>query len=203
MTKKAITQSMMGGIILSLIAFSACVVESGGSVVRAVSKEGVVSKIIFVTVGISDGNAGGIAGADAKCMADVNYPGSGTYKVLAADGTNRVASVSANKGDGQVDWVLQANTSYARRDGTALMTTDSNGLFVFGTMHNSWDGTITFDATGLSDDWTGDPNNCRNWTSNSSEIKASGGFNSSTGSGAIAIGSSNCSNTAHLICVEQ
>ena len=69
----------------------------------------------FVMAGTTDGNllangrninnsvTTGPNGADALCMDDFDYPGTGVYKALIVDGVNRIASVSPNTGDGQVD----------------------------------------------------------------------------------------------------
>ncbi|HUJ16655.1 MAG TPA: LamG domain-containing protein, partial [Nitrospirota bacterium] len=74
------------------------------------------SRKTFVTATVFDGNlvaaegthkATGIGAADALCLKDGNYPGAGVYKAFLVDAANRVASVSANAGDGQIGWVLR------------------------------------------------------------------------------------------------
>jgi len=174
----------------------------------------------FPTV-VYDGNLGGVTGADANCMADDNYPGTGTYKALIVDGLNRIASVSANAGDGQVDWVLKANSNYYLTDGaTKIMTTDENSLFTFGSLDNSFNG-VGFAGspswTGLNQDWTANANNCNFWNSALETDSANFGFTSSSSATAIsdATAAIPCSNTdtskspltvnfyTVLICVEQ
>jgi len=164
---------------------------------------------IFYTVSSYNGNLGGVSGADSKCMADSNYPGSGTYKALIVDGTNRIASASANAGDGQVDWVLQPNTTYYRSDGsTIILTTDSNGIFVFGTLDNSF-GSGGRLWMGLNADWTTD-NHCTTWadgTNSYPAVSGSGGDSVETSSSSIdaSIAGSPypCNFSGQLLCVEQ
>ena len=69
-------------------------------------------------------------------MTDSNYPGSGTYKALITDGTNRVACTSANCATGgageNINWVLTPSTEYFRTDGTTeIGVTTSAGIFSF------------------------------------------------------------------------
>ena len=163
---------------------------------------------IFVTASNFDGNLGGIAGADSACMSDTNYPGTGTYKAMLVDGTNRVATVTDNTGDGQVDWVLYANTDYVRADGTTpIMTTDANGLFVFGTLTNSVSTTAGSVWTGLLSSWVTHTNShCTAWTSNSGAVNGTYGDATSTSNFGFAIASEStlCSDaTLSLYCVQQ
>ena len=147
----------------------------------------------FVTSSVFDGNliaaegtskANGILAADALCMKDANYPGTGTYKAMIVDGVNRIASVTANAGDGQVDWVLKANTKYFQSDGTTqVMTTNANKLFTFGTLDNPFDAVPTdMYWTGLNLDWTtypdqgGNNQNCSGWSYNTSNAAPYGTF---------------------------
>lgn len=163
-------------------------------------------KIIFTTVSQFDGNLRGVSGADDSCMSDENYPGTGTYKALIVDSTNRVASVTANTGDGQVDWILQPNTDYVQSDGTtAIMTTDANGLFVFGELTNSITAGGSDYWTGLDANWQpgGDTTLCANWTSNSVTEDANYGEGSFVNGRAIASDNSFCDESLWLACVEQ
>jgi len=175
----------------------------------------------FVTASAFDGNliavtgkANGVLAADALCMKDAQYPGTGTYKALIVDGTTRIASLSPNAGDGQVDWVLKPNAIYYQSDGrTPVMTTGGNGLFVFGTLKNPFDpnGADTY-WTGLSPDWTTFPptnganQNCLGWSYNA-DIWNRGTFGQGGATDSKAIyGSYNalCTDKSyHLICVEQ
>lgn len=115
------------------------------------------------------GNLGGISGADTACASDANNPNDGaTFKALLV-GSSRRACTSANCTTGgaseNLDWVLQPNTIYTRVDGTTpLFTTNSSGIFVFGTMSNTW-GTMNYIWTGLNGDWTTHSYTCNSWTS--------------------------------------
>ena len=115
---------------------------------------------------IDAGISTGIEATDVLCMADPSYPGTGNYKALIVDGTNRIASVSANAGDGQIDWVLRANTGYYRMDGsTIIMTTNANGILL-SDLTNTINATATGHYTGLNFDWTtGAAYTCSSWTS--------------------------------------
>ena len=175
---------------------------------------------IFVTAGSftgdlvteeGSGKANGILAADALCMSDANYPGTGTYKALIVDGANRVASVTANAGDGQVDWVLKPNTNYSRSDGTTLiMTTDANAIFVFGTLNNGFENTHHPYWSGLNDDWTATPDtpfdqHCNGWAYGGATAPY-GVFGYTDGTDSTAIhwsGSAYCSNIMNLVCVQQ
>lgn len=78
---------------------------------------------MFATQAVVNGNFGGAAAGDAACNADSNKPSSGTFKALMVEDSGaRAASPAA-------DWVLQANTTYGRADGTIIGTTDSSALF--------------------------------------------------------------------------
>lgn len=113
---------------------------------------------IFQTNSTYDGDlvgsaSTGISGSDVKCNADTNKPTDGsTYKAILTDATNRTAcstTVNCTTASENIDWVLKANTAYARTDGTPLFTTNSAGIFVFGVMTNSFAGGGQF-WTGIS-----------------------------------------------------
>jgi len=145
-----------------------------------------------------------VSGADAKCMADANYPGAGTYKALIVDGTNRVASVSANTGDGQVDWVLHPNTTYTRPDGTIIMTTNGNGIFVFGTLTNLFITTWKNPWDGIATGWTlTTGQTCVDWTSGA--FADYGGIGNTSRNDGVAISATptRCNGSNALYCVEQ
>lgn len=170
---------------------------------------------IFVTSSTYDGNLIGSAtlgstGADAKCNADGNKPSDGsTYKAMITDVTNRSAcSVSVNcaSSSENIDWVLKANSAYARTDGTPLFTTNSAGIFVFGVMTNSFSGGGQY-WTGIStvSQWmpSGGGNNCNKWTSNSGGLNGNYGDGAVTSYTAIAIAASACSALKSILCAEQ
>lgn len=113
------------------------------------------SRVTFVTTNTSDGNLGGVSGADAKCMADPGHPDAAlplgsrrVFKAFIVDSGVRQYSSSSNA-LGLVDWPLAVNTTYYRVNGTtAIMTTDAARTFssmansVDGTANESWFGTI-------------------------------------------------------------
>lgn len=106
----------------------------------------------FRTNGLPNANFGGIAGADTTCNSDGNKPGAaiGTFKAFLVDPQNnmRRASVTADAGDGQIDWVLQANKQYRRSDGITIVAT-SNAVRLF-----TFPLTASF-VTGMGGHWTG------------------------------------------------
>ncbi len=166
-----------------------------------------VKKKIFVSSNSFNGNMGGVAGVDARCMSDLNYPGSGTYRALIADGVNRIACTTANCSGGaseNVNWVLQPYTIYIRASGGAtLFQTNGAGIFVFGAMTNSFTGTAQTYYSGLNGDWTTATGlTCSQWTSTAGNFRY--GVGNATNSQSIAMGSLACVDSFwRLYCVEQ
>jgi hypothetical protein len=181
----------------------------------------------FVTAATFDGDiktAGGqstaIASADALCMADTNKPaGGGTYKALLVDEINRRACSTTRCAGGtseHTDWVLKANTTYYRNDGTTpVLTTNANGIFDFKTdtahpvdITNSFDDTATYIYwTGLDWPWVSLTSQMcgGSWSSNAGNPNNGDyGFSDRTDSSAIGGGNFYCDITDHhLLCVEQ
>lgn len=166
-----------------------------------------VIKKIFVTSNSYNGNMGGVAGVDAKCMSDPAYPGSGTYRALIADGVTRVACTTANCGGGaseNVNWVLQPYVNYVRAaGGAALFQTNAAGIFVFGAMTNSFTGTAQTYYSGLNADWTTAAGlTCTQWTSTAGNFRY--GVGNATNGQAIAMGALACTdNFWRIYCAEQ
>jgi len=151
-------------------------------------------------------NLGGISGADAVCNSDGNKPGAaiGTFKALIVDPQNnmRRASVTGNVGDGQIDWVLQANKQYRRSDGvTVVATSNAVRLFTFA-LASSFVTGAGGHWSGLTATWTNDAAHCTGWT-NTGGTGRDGADNAPT-SAAIFNNATMC-NTAGptLICIEQ
>ncbi len=172
------------------------------------------TKKTFITATTFTGNfngSPGIAGADGRCMGDGSYPGSGTYKALIVDGTNRVACTNANCAGGtagRVDWVLAASTTYTRSDGTTtILTTNANGVFVFGSLTFSFAGAAGLLWTGMANDWTTGTRDCSDWTVSAGPPPPTNQGNVGNGnvSAAASIGGAlqNCDTLASLICVQQ
>ena len=171
-------------------------------------------KYIFVTTATSNGNLGGVTGADVKCAADAQAAGGGSFKALLVDGTARVACTSANCATSGAtehkDWVLAAGQEY-RRLGTTIVigTTNSAGLF-----EAPLASAISVDSginwwTGFNPDYTDSGNNeqCGDWTNSI----ASGIFGASNQTGTAAwanafgtgVSGDVCSSLYRLVCVQQ
>ena len=147
----------------------------------------------------------GVTGADAFCMSDSNYPGTGTYKALLTDGSTRVACTTANCGGGpseHVGWVLAANKRYTRLDGTEIGNTTANALFSF-PLTNSISTFAITSWTGFDSDWTAfSVGLCSGW--NSTAGNGVDGSTTATNIGAVSSNYNPCSTaTRRLYCVEQ
>lgn len=159
------------------------------------------------------GKAGatGIARADAYCndAGDGNHPGSGTYKALLVDGNNRIACTTANCATGgateNVDWVMSANQTYIRPDGTVIGTTTAAGILTTFTNPIVNSGTDVWVWTGMQANYTtlNDNHHCFEWTVTGAQSGLAG--NAKLGNtGAIYSSATLCSGTiAKLTCVEQ
>lgn len=185
---------------------------------------------VFVTASTYNGNLQGAAangplGADAKCNADTNKPATGSFKAMLTDGTNRNAcstdncgGAGANSGE-NIDWVFQAGRIYIRASDSASLfsPTAAAGIVVApGTILNH-----SFDSGTTKYFWTGfavtnywqeataqTTNSCDDWTNGSATATASQGgrvgISNATDYTAFRSGSGqSCSNTYHLVCVEQ
>jgi hypothetical protein len=145
----------------------------------------------------TDSTGTGIAGADDKCMADSNYPSSGTYKAMIVDGTNRQACTTENCTTGitqHTDWVLRPNVTYIRPDASVppvmlpIFTANWNGVFDYsaapGAGYSPLATTAFYFYTGLSMDWTTNTNVCNGgsgpWTDGTSSNNGARGDASKT-----------------------
>lgn len=178
-------------------------------------------RYLFVTATGHNGNFGGVSGADAVCNASVPaaLAGSSNYKALLVDGAARIATATGDLGDGQADWVLEANREYRRADGLSVFTTNAVRLFsfdVFGsgaTLSNPVSVSAGSFWTGLSVDWTymGAAIACNGWTSASAGVSGEVGAGDQTGLAAIHEGAETCNRTTRsvggapigLLCIEQ
>lgn len=150
---------------------------------------------------------GGIAGADARCMSDSAYPGSGIYKALIVDGTTRRACSTANCAGGSaehINWVLRPGTTYKRLlSGQTIATTmASAGIFVF-PLTNSLDSSGLYYAAGFAStaDWRTAANTCTGWSSAAGLGEL--GDRTQVNSAAIFATSAVCTAPENLICVQQ
>ncbi|MCE9501119.1 MAG: DUF1554 domain-containing protein [Leptospira sp.] len=163
---------------------------------------------IFVTVGGYNTAAPATqfsspAGADAFCNSDTGKPTTRNYKALIVDSANRIASVTPFTGAGQVDWVFFPDTDYFRSDGvTPVLKTNSNGIFLFGTLANAVDSSGQY-YTGLTADWTSSlVGTCSDWSDHAGG-NANAGQAIQTGSGFINQTFVSCTSGNQLLCVEQ
>ena len=147
---------------------------------------------------------GGVSSADTICSSNSARPAAATntVKALLVAGTTRRASISANAGDGQIDWVLWPSTQYRRADGTTIIgTTQPTGLFTFPLAASFGPGGSAFHA-GLTATWTTSGNDCGGWTNNLGTKDL--GDENNVNSSAIFTGNIGCANPGyHLMCVEQ
>lgn len=175
-------------------------------------------KVIFITAASFNGNLGGVAGADALCMADANKPaGSATYKAMIADGVNRAACTSDNCVNGgateHVDWVLAVNTPYFRPDRTTRIGSTMSDIGIFplvtesgGRLINSFSDQSYDIWTGLTQSWVSGLGNCQNWrSSGNAGPTGSCGNTTSLNIAAIFVAEKECitANNSYIACVEQ
>lgn len=140
--------------------------------------------------------------ADAFCMADPTYPGSGIFKALAGAAGIRVGSVTANAGDGQFNWILKPHRTYVRAGDNVLVNrTSATSLFAFPFQNPLTNDVTAYAWTGLNADWTMG-NNCTSWT-NSGGTGVQGDASSSNSNLLSAAPAVACGTPGRLICVEQ
>ncbi len=163
-----------------------------------VCKTGPYPCIVFgtrTTMAGSITGTGGVSAADSLCNSDANR-GTGIYKALLVDGSSRIATVTANTGDGQVNWVLYPNKTYARTDGVVVFITGSNSL----------PGSFTGDAIAPTTThyWTGFSSNyqtgthCSAWTTGAAGSNANYGMTAS-----LSVGTDTCNTLNGIYCVQQ
>ncbi|XDD46625.1 DUF1554 domain-containing protein [Leptospira sp. WS39.C2] len=157
-----------------------------------------------------NGDRGGIAGADAKCMSDAKkppLPAGAVYKAFLVDDVNRVACTTANCATGgnaeHLNWILKPNTNYVRAvDNATITTTNSFGIFSSQT-NDAEISTITgifsgFQASGWTTRMTG--GHCNRWMdgTNTPQLSASSSNQLYIASGGIL-----CDTSSVILCVEQ
>lgn len=148
------------------------------------------------------GSLGGVAGADSLCNSDSGKPiNTGAYKAMIATGTIRRASLSANLGDGQIDWVFLPNQLYVRPSGLTVITTNANGIFVFGTLTNSIGTSVNLTWTGLNENWTTAGGCGTNW--NDTGVFGRYGNDDRVDFTVLNGGNTICSSPGRLVCVQQ
>lgn len=147
----------------------------------------------------------GISGADAACANDTNRPSSVVQvrAFLVSSGT-RVASVTPDVGDGQLDWVLLANKQYRRADGvTVIGTTGANRLLQLNLNAGFTFAGDTLHLTGMQAGWTSPVGgDCGGW--NGGGTNAGVGFGDPLDASSYFGGTLACtSGPIKLRCVEQ
>lgn len=192
------------GIALSL---SGCGLELGYPTGQNATdtKESSTKLRIFVTDRATTGlmgnsGAGRIDAADDFCMDDANRPsGSATYRALLVDGSDRIATPG-----NQRDWVLRAKTTYIRPDRTVIGTTNADAVFTFPLTAAISTQTLPV-WTGLDADWRANADDCNAWRDDGASRSGRTGRPSFQSNEAIsnAAGSSLCSQSYRLYCVEQ
>ena len=161
---------------------------------------------IFATSGTWFGDLGGstgVSGADRLCNADANRPaGGGFYAALISDGITRIATVTSNIGDGQVGWVMYPNMEYRLANGSTVWTTNSAGLFVFGTVTNQIAAAGTY-YTGMDAFWVSSAT-CLSWTDGTGGNSGRYGTGGASGNTVISLSQSACNSAMRgLYCVQR
>lgn len=166
---------------------------------------------IFLTAATHNGNFVNIAGADAFCNADANRPSTtSTYKAFLADAVSRVSCTTAYCSGGtaeNVDWVLRANTTYYRANGTtAIFTTGAGGVPAFN-LTNSFTGTADQYWTGLRGagaEWISSTmRRCSFWADGTAGSTGATGIGNAIDDTSIRNATPTCDNLRMLLCVEQ
>lgn len=166
---------------------------------------------IFVTTATSDGNLGGIAGADARCNADVGKPNASLYKAILSDSGTRRSCLAANCSgatgvEQSLDWPLYPSVNYVRADGSTLIGASSTAaiLPIPSLTASVQTGAATQVWTGL-DNWLPHANTCLGWTDNApaANLGATGVANSGTTATAFWNTTGNCNLNRPLYCAEQ
>jgi len=135
------------------------------------------------------------------------------FRALFAFGDARVASVTPNTGDGQVDWVLAADTIYVNVNGDLVWTTDDAALLgvsdgtASSLINPIFDESYRAIRTGMESDWTtlSSADDCDGWTiSNNTGSEAYGRADGTTGGSFLMYNTGCCGCSGiRFYCVEQ
>lgn len=156
-------------------------------------------KYIFVTSGTSNGNLGGVSGADTICSAakatdGASLPGTSTeYRALIV-GTGRTA--------GGTGWPLHASTTYYKNyPNPTLVFSTTSGALPSLPLNQALPGSAIHIWTGISSTWT-TGTTCLNWTDNTvgntGEYGVSGATDITSFNNLLA---DTCDTLNHLLCV--
>lgn len=154
-----------------------------------------------------NGDRGGIAGADAKCMSDSKKPTEperAVFKAFLVDDVNRIACTTNDCLTGglseHVDWILKPDTKYVRAvDNVTIVTTNSLGIFPSQT-NDAENPTVSPILTGIATiGWlTRSGGHCVRWTEGTTGITGHSSSNN-----LYTAGGGNCSTSSIILCVEQ
>lgn len=152
---------------------------------------------------------GGVSGVDNLCISSFGSD----YRAMIVDSSTRIASVSPNQGDGQVNWVVAPYTRYLSAEtGALVFITDHTRLIgaaggqdqdLYAAIHSDDDGFGVW--TGANPDWTSSTSNCVNWTSSSSADTGRACNAAATTAETFPNnnGLSDCAQLRHFFCVQQ
>jgi len=181
--------------------------ESNGKILGGCNGEcsAVISKELLkikVVAGVA-ANFGGALGGDDVCAKNLGLG----YKILAADGVNRIASLADYDGSGQKDWVLAPHRGYANAFGDLLFITGKERLLgVRNKAPVPLIKPIGFAAqavwTGLSKTWkTAD--SCNGWSTTDLNVPGAVGNALNPDLSFIGGATKPCSNILAIYCVQQ
>ncbi len=174
------------------------------------------SGLVGGTFNAVTGDGNGIDEADNFCMDNIpgTLTGTGTYKALLVDGTNRVACSSGScpvttTPSDFIDWVLQANHVYFRSDGTtrAMTTVSAGRVFDF----SSPTALATNQGFDSGSYWTGffSPVNwtagvrCNLWDDDTNLFSGAFGTGSANNTTSLYATPSTCNVPLRLLCIQQ
>lgn len=161
---------------------------------------------IFVTSTPANGNLGGIAGADAKCMADGARPNNSVYKALISDaGARKACDVTdcTNDNTGQKDWVIKPMTQYINANGQNVFYSNGYATYDFTTPFvNPVSALVSNTWTGLNASWGSSGSNCTAWTDDSTGY-GTYGDEGALNATSLYKGDDFCGGNRGLYCVEQ
>jgi len=157
---------------------------------------------MHMVVSGSLGGVNGVASGDELCQKSFG----GGYKVLAADGVNRIASVDPHKGNGQKDWVLAAHRGYAGANGLVFITGAERLLGVrkqvpVGLLQPI--SNVSLAWTGLNKNWTSAEQNCVGWSTANAAHLGMVGSAAAADMGFVGGSTKVCSSTLAIYCVQQ
>lgn len=174
----------------------------------------------YTFAGNFNATAADLSSIDNNCAASANdgnaptddffKPSNTTYKALLVHSSLRVATTNGTNASGQSSWVLEPNTEYYLKSGSApyttkLFKTNAYGLIPASLATAFGDSSSQF-WTGMNGDMTASGYSCGNWSNDSAQGQY--GIGGSTArSTAISSGYAACSTASgvkkKLLCVQQ